>query len=178
MLSADEIAGDLAASDSGIKRDLSNLFGQDVYDAHGVLDRPRLASIVFRDSEKLRKLNSLVHPRVLKILRKKIRNLPPGQRYPFIVVESALIFEAGLESLFDVILLVHAPMEIRVQRVRTCKGLTRSDVLMRARAQISIPEAKRKAHFSISNDGTTRKLKATVRSVDTLLSIVGHALHK
>jgi len=178
VLSTDQIANDVVASDPSLKEQLSSSFGQDIYDDLGVLDRPRLASIVFRDSEKLRKLNSLVHPHVLKILQKKIRNLPPRQRYPFIVVESALIFEAGLENFFDVVLLVHAPREIRVRRVRKTKGLTRKEFLARTRTQTPRLDAKRRAHFSISNGGSIKRLKVTVRLLDTLLSTLRQSFHK
>jgi len=168
VFSADEIATQLTRSDPKIQVALRGAFGPQAFTPHGKLDRHWLASEVFRNKVKLRKLNAIVHPRVLSVLRQQIRQLPPSKRHPFTLVESALVFEAGLENMFDLILVVHSALSIRISRVRAQTGLTRPEILRRVANQLSPAEARKMADFSVSNSGNLANLRRAVLILDRL----------
>jgi dephospho-CoA kinase len=172
VFSLDDIASSLTSSDPGIREDLRSAFGPRVFSAKGHLDKRWLATVVFRDKNSLRKLNAIVHPRVLSVLRRNISRLPSSRRLPYIVVESALIFEARLEKTFDLILLVHAPLKLRISRAKRQKGLSRAEILRRVTNQITVPLARQGAQFSLSNTGNLANLSRSVRILDRVFTAI------
>lgn len=115
--------------------------------SEGLIHKPDLASIVFKDSEALDRLNSIIHPKV----HQRFENWFKIQNSPYIIYEAAIIFEKDRASDFDYTLLVTAPEEMRIQRVMQRDDTTREAVTSRIKAQW--PESKKKnlADFTIEN---------------------------
>lgn len=178
VFSADEIATQLTRSDPKIQVALRRAFGPRAFTPHGKLDRHWLASEVFRNKAKLRKLNAIVHPKVLRILTQRVRHLSPSKRYPFILVESALVFEAHLENMFDLILVVYSPLNKRIARVQAQTGLTRPEILRRVANQLSPRESGKRADFTVSNSGNQADLRRAVLILDRLFSSMAEILPK
>ena len=101
---ADQAAKDLMNQDPELKKEIIAAFGNEVY-KEGKIDRSFLGAMVFADSEKLARLNSIVHPATLNDASSWMQN----QKSPYAIKEAALIFEAGLEKFFDFIIGVSAP---------------------------------------------------------------------
>ncbi len=119
---------------------------------HGQLDRQRTAALVFSDPEARGRLDAIVHPWVARARRERVRALlaqpdPP----PVIVHDIPLLFEVGLEDAFDRIVVVAAPLEMRVARVAASRGLDRAEVCARDRAQLALEEKIRRADTVIDN---------------------------
>jgi dephospho-CoA kinase len=127
-----------------------------------------LAQIAFGDPRKLRALNAIIHPSVLLTLRAAIAKLPRKKRYPYVVVEAALIFEALLEREFDCIILIETPLNLRLRRTQR---FTREDLRRRSRLQLGAREKRKKSHFIISNSGSVQELRDLVGFLDLLLQI-------
>jgi len=144
---ADAASKRLYHTNENLKTKLKKQFGEDVYTGDQ-LDRARLAALVFNDSEKLTLLNSWVHPLTIK----DAQDWMNGQVAPYVIKEAALLFESGSNVGLDHVIGVHAPAEVRIQRVMERDGLLRGEVLARMGKQLA-EEAKMKlCDFIITNN--------------------------
>lgn len=147
---ADNEAKVLMNTNEDIKTALMNEFGAEVYDADGRLDRPYLASTVFKDKGKLEKLNAIVHPVVIQ----HGADWAASQTFPYSLKEAALLFESGSYQKLNYTILVTAPREVRIERVMQRDSVSRADVLDRMGKQLPDEEKQKLADFIIVNDGT------------------------
>lgn len=146
VFSADDEGRIIMDTDTRLRDDLNNLIGEDLY-ASGELNRGRLASIIFNDSDLLDSVNSLVHPLVFNEFSEWCKQ----QNADYIIFEAAILFEAGAEELVDKILAVVAPLEERVDRVIERNKMTREQVMERVKNQISDEEMIKRSDFYIDN---------------------------
>ncbi len=132
-----------------LKDDLIRLFGERAFH-NGKLNRKFLAGVVFQDREKLELLNSIVHPAVKQNF---IDWAADFKNAPYIIQESALIFESNTNKLLDYTIVVHASEEIRIQRIMDRDNTSEDEVKARMKNQMD-PEKKRKSgDFVIINEG-------------------------
>ncbi|MDD2674749.1 MAG: dephospho-CoA kinase [Flavobacterium sp.] len=143
---------------------VKNTFGEDIFE-NGILNREKLAKIVFNDPEKLEKLNSIVHPAVKKHFELW---LIENKTVPYIIYEAAILFESGRYKDCDIIVTVTAPIETRLQRVLERDKTTRELVLKKMEAQWSDEKRTAKSDFVIENIA----LDAAKREVDEILKIL------
>jgi len=169
VLSADEIAKQLTVNDPEIRSTLAHTFGPTFFFNDGSLDRKKLAAFVFESSHRLRKLNSILHPRVIVSIKETLRTLPPKKRRPYVAIEAALVYEAGLESLFNYIVVVDAPVDTRIQRLMVRDGASKSEILKRMRSQFPFTRKAKKADFVVVNQGSEEKLRKKVGFLDQIL---------
>lgn len=139
-------------------------FGAEVYDNGGVLNRRLLAEKVFNNSEKLALLNSLVHPAVFRdterfVEQQQIKNLPYAMK------EAALLVETGSYKSLNKLIVVTAPLELRIQRVAARDGATRDEILARMRNQLPEEEKIKLADYIITNDKDEEHLKQQVLNI-------------
>lgn len=170
VLSADELARNLMETRPDIRRQLKSAFGSTVYKSDGTLNRTLLANIVFSDKEKKTLLDSIVHPHVLKELKRLRRHYT--SRPSVQVVEAALIYESGAEGLFDYIIVVDANEEARIRRVMQRDGSSRKAVLQRIRSQMDQVEKITRADFVVRNNGDLDSLQRKVRFLYALFTSV------
>lgn len=147
---ADGHAKELMTTDVILISNIKKEFGELSYNTDGTLNRNYLSSAVFDDSEKLSKLNSLVHPQVGADYNRWVEK---HRNYPYVMKEAALLFEAGSDKLLDKVIVIHAPEELRIQRV-IARDPHRSRDQVRAIMSKQMPEAQKmeKADFIILND--------------------------
>ncbi|MFD2201508.1 dephospho-CoA kinase [Shivajiella indica] len=110
---ADDRAKWLMANDPSLKQQICDTFGQESYLENGSVNRTFLASHVFSDEEKVKKINSLVHPAV----KRDFENWVTAQKSPYILKEAALLFETGSYKELDKTINVSAPLKIRITRI-------------------------------------------------------------
>jgi len=170
VISADDIARDLTEHNGLIRKRIQRVFGPQIYRADASLDRKLLAGIVFGNAAARERLNSIVHPPVIREIEERAAALTSLAKYPYLIVEAALIYETGLESRLDFTIVVDAPEEVRIARIMSRDGCTRNDVLSRIRAQMPMEQKLKRADIGLLNDGTVSDLKAKVPFLDTLLS--------
>lgn len=121
-------------------------FGRDMY-RDGVLDRGRLAGIVFADSQALADLNAIVHPAVMR----DFAAWAERQTADYVVLESAILYEAGLENAVDRVVAVLAPVELRVERACRRDGADPEAVRRRIAAQMDDDTLCARADFTLVN---------------------------
>ena len=144
---ADKEAKRLMNEDPEIRKQLITHFGQDTY-SDNLLNRRFLAEIVFKDKEKLRLLNSVVHP--ITIARAEEWMLQHNT--PYVIKEAALIFESGSQEGLDYVIGVSAPLNVRIQRTMKRDNVSREEVLNRMQHQIQESIKMRLCDFVIRND--------------------------
>ena len=143
---ADTEAKRLMSSDETLKRDIVALFSDDAY-LNGELNRAFLASRVFCDKEALQRLNGVVHPAVMR----DFAVWAEAQEGDYVVLESAILFEAGLEASVDATVAVMAPVELRLERAMRRDGADREKIEERMRNQLSDDERSERAKYAIVN---------------------------
>jgi dephospho-CoA kinase len=148
VYSSDQRAKEIMHEDRSLITDLKNLFGEEAY-LDSNLNRPYIAAQIFRDDSKRTAMNELVHPAV----RADFQNWVKQQKSPLVFQESALLFETGSYKLFDGVILVSAPEEVRMQRIMERDQLTDEQVRARFNAQMPEEEKMKLTGHIIYNDG-------------------------
>lgn len=143
---SDSRAKQLMAESEALREQLIAAFGAECYNAEG-LNRAFLASKVFGNEEALQQLNSIVHPAV----RADFQAWAGQQQSPYVVLESAILFEAGFETEVDATLAVMAPMPMRLERTMARDGVDKESVMRRMEHQLSDDELHRRASRTIVN---------------------------
>lgn len=173
VIDADELASEVLARPDTV-RAIREAFGPDVVD-DGRVDRAALARRVFQDEAARRRLEAIVHPRVAAL--DQARATAASERRPppaMIVHDIPLLFEAGLAETMDAVAVVDAPLETRIERVVSARGLDAEEVRRRDAAQWP-PERKRaQADVVIENDGDPRRLEARVAEAWSRLLAAAH----
>ncbi len=171
VLDTDAMAKDLMGSNDELKESLQREFGEEIYEK-GSLNREFLASIVFgseKDSEeKLDKLNQIVHPFVIEEMYNRCEELAE-EGEDLIFIESALIYEAGLEDGFDYVVVVDASEELCLERVMKRSSMSSEQIKNRIDSQFSVEHKKSQADFVIDNSGSLEKLRSSVEFVLSVL---------
>lgn len=147
---ADERAKYLMSHDPILIAGIIELFGQEAFLEPQVLNRAHIAQVAFNDKEKLNQLNALVHPAVSK---DGLNWQAAQQNVPYTLKEAALLFESGSYRTLDKIIVVAAPLELRIQRVMARDGAKREEVEARISKQMPEAEKVSLADFVVNNDG-------------------------
>lgn len=161
---ADEEARNLMESDSVIRHELTGLLGADVFSGKS-LNRARMSQLIFGSEERLKAVNSIVHPRVALHFEKWCRQ---HTDVPYVAEESALLFESGIWQRFDVILLVTAPEPVRFSRVLQRPGMTMEKIRTIVKNQLPEPEKIVRSHVVLHNDGKTLILPGILKLHNSL----------
>lgn len=141
----------LMLTDTCIRSELTSLLGKEAY-AGGALNKPLLASYLFGSPGHARQINGIIHPRVKEDFRQWLRRRATSSMAG---IESAILIEAGFAGEVDVVVMVYAPEEIRVQRAMKRDASSRELIEKRIRSQMSDEEKRGQADFVIVNDGET-----------------------
>ena len=147
VYNSDKEAKSLMQSSEVIKQELIQLLGEDCYTADGQLNRSFIASKVFEDAVLLEKINAIVHPKVATHFEQWFSK----QNTPYIIKEVAILFETKSQYLFDFIITVTAPVEIRIQRVMERDQKTKKEVQAIIDKQLPDSEKIIQSNFVINN---------------------------
>jgi dephospho-CoA kinase len=159
IISAD-ILGHEALRQNNIREKLTTVFGDDILE-NGNINHDKLRDIVFADKNKTDKLNKLVHPAIINMLHDKLENQENG----IAVYEVPLLFEASLEKLFDIIIMVWAPETVRRDRVSQRPGMSTRLISAVMAQQYPQKRAKAAADYVIENSASLIELKDQVSQV-------------
>lgn len=143
---SDSRAKALMANDEALRAELVEAFGAECYTDVG-LNRAWLAERVFNNEEELRRLNAIVHPAVMR----DFAVWAEIQEGDYVIMESAILLEAGLESHVDVVVAVMAPKELRLQRAMQRDGASEAQIEERMRNQMNDDERTERAKYAIVN---------------------------
>jgi dephospho-CoA kinase len=147
-----------------IREKLSGRFGAALY-REGILDRKMLASLIFNHPEQLAFVNSVIHPAVEQDF---LEWKESRQDRKMVGIESAILFESGLNQAVDFSINVSAPLETRIRRIEKRDHLSRESILNRIHNQLPEEERNRLANYTIINDDR----QALIPQIENMLKIV------
>ncbi|PKN82537.1 MAG: dephospho-CoA kinase, partial [Chloroflexi bacterium HGW-Chloroflexi-9] len=136
-----------------------NHFGHDVVGKDGNIDRRILGGKVFGAPGELQRLNELIWPEIRTLIREEIAQIRTADKNAFIVLEAAVLIEAGWQDLCDEIWVVHTSTKSAVHRLRTRNGLTEDAAMARIDSQMSTKDRLSYAQVKIENSGTEEQLR-------------------
>ncbi len=172
VISSDENAKKIMAEDDSLKADIKKTFGDEAYSEDGTLNKEFLAAKVFgkdkQSEENLEKLNRLVHPRTIEMMVNTVDKYRKEEK-ELVFVESALIFEIGIDDGFDYVLAVDAKEELKIKRLQQSRNISEEEIKYRMSRQFSSEEKLKRADFSIDNNGSLKELHL---AVDFILDII------
>ena len=180
VLLADDLARDLMRNDPALRAELIDLLGPSVYRSNGDLDRSWLGSRIFADKALLEAVNTLVHPTVRRATADWHRDLATQYKRSkspaYSVYESALLFETGAHTDFDLVVLVHAPLQMRIERLlsRDAGRMDRTQAERRAANQWTDEQRLTQPAWIILNDHTHALLPQVWHLHRTLIAPFGH----
>jgi len=158
---ADEESKKLSDTSLVIREKLTDLIGKDIYTGNG-LNRQRLASLIFGNPVLLEEVNKIIHP----VVQEHFLQWCSKQTNEICIIESAILFESGFDKIVDIRLLVYAPIEKRIERVRSRNNLSYEEVKKRINNQLSDEVKKELADFTIYNDD----LQALIPQISNFIS--------
>lgn len=159
IIDADEVGREVLEKNRSVFTQVVEQFGKDILENETKVSRKKVAEIVFSSDEQVQKLNTIIHPPMIQLIEKRINNAVIDKKYPMIVVDAALIFEACVQDRFDYIITVHASGENILKRLTERKGMSATDIQRRMKSQISQEEKIKKSHYAIENNGTIEEFK-------------------
>lgn len=162
---ADDESKRLTESSEEIREKLTEKFGNDIYEG-GKLNKPLLASIIFNDKEKLKTVNSIIHPVVRADLSEWLESYADSK---IIASESAILFESGFNAMFDKVITVYTPLEIRIKRIMSRNNTSYDNAKQRIESQMPDEEKVKLSDFVIDNSGNISLLQQ-IESVLTKLN--------
>jgi dephospho-CoA kinase len=165
VYSSDDTGREIMDTDPDVRRALQDLFGPAVVSDDGSLDRRRIASMVFGPSDEARTrldaLDRLIHPRVLD-RHWQLLEQHEQDGTPLVAIETALLYEVGLEDGFDHVIVVDADDDVRIARTMERSGMSRQEVIDRMARQLPAKEKRGWADVVIDNNGSLDDLQRAV----------------
>lgn len=158
LVDADALAREVVEPGTPGLAELVDRFGERILDGDGTLNRPALAELVFGDEQARADLNAITHPRIRELTAQRMGRAPADA---VVVHDIPLLVEAGYGADYDLVVIVDAPEEVRVQRLVE-RGLTESDARARIRAQASPQQRREAADVWIDNSGSVEQVRAAV----------------
>ncbi len=164
VFDADEAAKKVMTDDLRIRQQVIDTFGVDSYTISGDLNTVYLAKEIFSDADKVRRINAMIHPRVLEAFSAAAQ-MARKDGLNLMVMEAALVYESGADALLDYVVVVEAPTESRIERVARRDDASADEIASRMRYQLTSAELLRRADFVLLNDGSLEDLRAKVASL-------------
>jgi dephospho-CoA kinase len=170
ILDADKI-GHTILKDGEARSELIEAFGAEILGPDGQISRSHLGGVVFSDHDALGRLNAIVHPRLLNLMRQRMDALRSNPKVLAVVVDAALITEWKIEEWFDAVVIVDAP-DSEVQSRLRGKGLTDEQIRRRIASQLSTQDRVEGAQVRsgkpphiLMNDGSTENVRSQAEAI-------------
>lgn len=163
IIDADMIAKKLTSPGSTILFEIWEEFGDEVMTFEGTLNREELGNIVFASHEKKKKLESILHPYIITEIKRQVTEYKRADADAIIVVDLPLLYEVGMQSLFDYVWVVWLDEKTQLQRLMKRDGLNEDSALNRIRAQMKLDEKAGRADVVIDNTGTYEDTRKQVK---------------
>ena len=164
VINADQVGHEAYTPHTESWNAVVDAFGRDILQPDGEIDRRKLGAIVFADPVQLAKLNGIMHPRMADMVAEKTEQMR-SRGVQVVVVEAALMFEAGWETLVDEVWATDSSLEIVFERLMSRNGMDEQEVRKRIGSQMDIQERLDRADVVVDNSGDVAALEATVKSL-------------
>lgn len=145
-----------------VKAKIFDAFGYDIKDENNNINKAKLASIVFKDANKLQQLNNIIHPEV-KLDFLNWAEMYAAKQHKYVIMESAIIFESGFNSIIDKTIVVASDMQTRIQRVKQRDNANEQDIQNRINQQMKAEELNSLADYIIYNSNNELIIPQTIK---------------
>jgi dephospho-CoA kinase len=169
VIAGDQL-GQAALRDPDIRARVAARWGNAIFDERGDIDRRRLAAIVFADAAELKVLEAITHPWIRQRIRADIDEAREDPQVPLIVLDAAIMLEAGWNQVCDRLIYIDAPRAVRLERVARQRGWSEKEVHAREQAQLPLTEKVVRADHVLENAASLEDLN---HQVDDLLHLWG-----
>ncbi|MCD6232003.1 dephospho-CoA kinase [Candidatus Aerophobetes bacterium] len=160
IIEADKV-GHFLLKREDVKEKLISIFGKSILDKRNGINRQKLRKIVFNEKEKLEKLNSILHPLIAEEIKREINKTKEG----IIIVEAAILLEAGWDFLVDKVIMVSAPDEVKLKRAQKSRQINILEIEKIMKSQLSEKKMREKADFIIENKEGIKELRDKVENL-------------
>jgi dephospho-CoA kinase len=168
VTAADQL-GHEALRQPEIREAIVKHFGTDVVMPDGSIDRKKLGAKVFAEERERKALEKLVHPWITQRIQEEIAKANAQDEVSFIVLDAAIMLEAGWNNVCDWLVYIHVPREQRLERLAQQRGWSEKEVAAREQAQMPLEAKQRRADFTIDNANSPEE---TAREVAELVARV------
>jgi dephospho-CoA kinase len=150
VIDADELAHQVVKPGKPAWREIVKTFGKAVLNPDRTLNRRKLGAVVFGNRTKLRRLEHIIHPRVAREQTRLARHAARNDPQAVVIYDVPLLFEAGVDTRVDKIVVVTADRETQVARLKKRNGLTRAEAIRRIRSQMPLANKIQRADHVLS----------------------------
>lgn len=164
IISADQVGHEAYTPNTEAWEQVVAAFGDDILQDDKDIDRRKLGAIVFSDPSQLEKLNAIMHPRMARMVSDKIEVLR-GQGVKVVVVEAALLFEAGWDTLVEEVWVTDTSEDIVVGRLKDRNGLSEEEAKKRINSQMDRAERIERSDFVIDNSSDMAGLEIAIKEL-------------
>ncbi|MCL5981134.1 MAG: dephospho-CoA kinase [Firmicutes bacterium] len=168
-IDADSLSREIVAPGEPAWWAIVDRFGSVVLREDGQLDRKALAALVFSDPQKLAALNKITHPPIITLIRQRLAEAQAGGA-GLVVLEAPLLYEAGLDSEVDRVVVVAAAEATQLERLVPRDRLLESEARQRMAAQMPLSEKIRRAHYCLDNNGSLEDTRRQVQQLSLILT--------
>ncbi len=166
IIMADDVAKELMMPKKAAYNSVVEMFGKDILDENGQIDRHVLAKIIFDNQGKRMVLNSIVHPLVKKSIVERITEIKISGEYDYVFVEAALLIEDHYKTFCDEIWYIYAPEQVRRARLKESRGYSDEKIDSMMKSQLTEQEFRDNSQLVIENGGN---VKETLAQLEKLL---------
>ncbi len=165
LIDFDKLAHEVQEPRKPAWEDIVNCFGSGILQPDQNIDRNKMAAIVFNNPEKLRRLNTIVHPRVFEEWCARLDAIKIKKPHAIIISDVPLLFEGGMQHLFDLTVLVRIDPEEQIDRLMARNAVCREDAELRLSCQMPIRDKVQLADIVIDNEGSIHETEKKVADV-------------
>jgi dephospho-CoA kinase len=165
VIDADELAREVVKPGKSAWREIVKTFGKTILNSDLTLNRYALGAIVFGNRTKLRQLERIIHPRVAYEQSRLTKAVARKNTKAVVIYEVPLLYEAGVDTRVDKVIVVTADRETQIARLRKRNGLTRAEAIQRIHSQMPLTKKVRMADFVLQGTLKPALLRQSVRAL-------------
>ena len=165
VLDADIIAHNLIRPGRDCWRKIVHCFGRDILNRNQTINRDKLAKIVFRKQQDLRKLEEIIHPLIVGEIASRLRKIENSRKDEIVVIDAPLLIETGLAKKVDILIVVNLNRVRQKARVLKQKRISQDQILKRIRSQLSLSKKIAIADYVIDNNGKKNDTRRQVKKI-------------
>ena len=154
IVDADKIARDVVAPGMKAWEEIVRVFGKDVLQKTGEIDRESLARIVFNDNVMRSKLEEIIHPEVMRVIDEEIRSIKSHSSDAVVILDVPLLIEVGMHEGMNEVIVVYCPEDMQIMRLMIRDNISREEALTKVRTQMPIEKKRCLATLLIDNSAT------------------------
>ena len=170
ILDADQYARDAVKPGTAGWQEIMEVFGPEHFHPNGELNRGKLGQLIFQDAAARKRLNEIVHPKVIAMIEQGIQTAEQ-QGEALVFVDVPLLYEIGLDKRMDTVIVVSVDPEIQLQRLQQRDSLSREEAQRRVDSQMPLALKVQQAEYVVDNSGSIEETRSQVKKiVDKLLA--------